>query len=315
MIPELFTRRSILSASVATFTGGALATGASASELAKTGATARSRVLRFAHLTDTHVQSERRGDEGFAVALKHVQQQDDPPEFIMFGGDNVMNVDSRAGAAKAADQLAVWNRCLKDELGLPYKTCIGNHDILNLDPDDGKKWALDAYGLEQRYYWFDRNGWRFVVLDSTSPEGGGYKGRLDEAQLTWLEETLASTPAAMPVIVVSHIPILAACAYFDGDNEKTNDWVVPGAWMHLDARRIKDLFRHHPQVRVAISGHIHLVDEVRYNDVTYYCNGAVCGGWWRGPYQEFGNGYALVDLYDDGSSERFYVPFPWPSES
>jgi 3',5'-cyclic-AMP phosphodiesterase len=275
---------------------------------------ARRRVLRFAHLTDVHVQTQRRADEGFLTALRHLQELADPAEFVMFGGDNVMNVDSANGAQTAAEQLETWNRCLRDGLSLPHRICIGNHDVLGLDPVDGKKWAVDSFGLEERYYHFDQAGWRFIVLDSTSPEGGGYKGRLDEAQKEWLKNTLASTDAATPVIIVSHIPILAACAYFDGQNEKTGNWVVPGAWMHLDARELKDIFLQHPNVRATLSGHIHLVDLVQYCGVTYVCNGAVSGGWWKGVFQECWPGYALIDLYDDGTLERTYVEHPWKGD-
>ncbi len=87
--------------------------------------------------------------------------------------------------------------------------------------------------------------------------------------------------------------------------------MVPGSWMHIDARRIKDLFLKHPNVRLCLSGHIHLVDRVEYLGVTYLCNGAVSGGWWKGANQECNPGYGLVDLYDDGTFENRYVEFPW----
>ncbi len=48
-----------------------------------------------------------------------------------------------------------------------------------------------------------------------------------------------------------------------------------------------------------------------YNGVTYLCNGAVCGGWWKGDYQETKPGFALVDLYDDGTFEHQYVHTGW----
>jgi 3',5'-cyclic AMP phosphodiesterase CpdA len=151
------------------------------------------RVARLAHLTDVHVQADRAADEGFAAALAHVQQQADPPEFVLFGGDNVMNVDGAEGAETADQQLALWNRCLKNELSLPFHVCIGNHDILRNDPVDGIKWANDAYGLDRRYYHFDRCAWRFVVLDSTRPQENGYKAGLDEEQFDWLKSTVAET--------------------------------------------------------------------------------------------------------------------------
>jgi hypothetical protein len=84
---------------------------------------------------------------------------------------------------------------------------------------------------------------------------------------------------------------------------------VPGAWLHLDARRIKDLFHRHLQVKLCLSGHIHLVDRVDYLGVTYCCSGAVSGGWWDGPCQEFPNGYGLVTLYNDGSFDNRYVAY------
>jgi 3',5'-cyclic AMP phosphodiesterase CpdA len=84
--------------------------------------------------------------------------------------------------------------------------------------------------------------------------------------------------------------------------------------MHIDARRIKDLFREHPNVKLALSGHIHLKDRVDYNSVTYLCNGAVSGSWWGGPYQECPPGYALVDLFSDGSFEYEYRTFGWKKE-
>lgn len=306
-------RRSLLAAGAAGLVVPGSLVSAAASSIS-TGKQARKRVLRFAHLTDVHLQPERSGGEGFAAALNHVQSLQDAPDFIMFGGDNVMNVDGREGAQRADVQLDLWKSVLREHCSLPWKTVIGNHDILRLDNDSGKAWAMDAYGLSSRYATFDRSGWRFILLDSTSPQkGGGYKGRLDEEQFDWMKRTIESTPETTPICVVSHIPILAACAYFDGDNEKSGDWCVPGAWMHLDARAIKDVFHQHDNVKLCISGHIHLVDTVDYLGVRYACNGAVSGGWWGGPNQEFEPGYALVDLFDDGSTEVEFMTYGWKS--
>ncbi len=280
----------------------------------------RKRVLRVAHLTDAHVQPEKGAGEGLAMCLRHVQALADKPDLILQGGDAVMealNVD----AARADVQADVLRRVLKAECSLPIEHCIGNHDIWGIDKikskttgrerNWGKKWAMDLYGLNARYRTFDRAGWRFIVLDSTFITERGYKAKLDEEQFSWLQRTLAVTDKKMPVLVLSHIPILTACAYFDGENEKSGDWVVPGAWMHIDARAIKNLFTKYPNVKVCLSGHIHLVDRVDYLGVSYVCNGAVCAGWWGGPNQECREGYGLVDLYDDGTFENQYVEYGW----
>lgn len=271
------------------------------------------RVLRLAHLTDVHLQPERAGGEGFAACLKHLQSAEDPPTFILFGGDNVMNVDLPRNTGERADvQLNLWNAVLTEHCKLPYQVCVGNHDILGMKQDTGKAWAVKSFGLKHHYYSFDRAGWHFIVLDSTEPQAGGkYKGRLDEEQFAWLEKDLAGTPNDRPVLVLSHIPILTVTSFFDGNNEKTGDWVIPGAWMHIDARRIKNLFNKHPNVKLCLSGHEHLVDQVTYSTVTYCCNGAVCGAWWKGSYHECAPGYGVVDLYEDGSFHNQYVVYGW----
>lgn len=281
----------------------------------------RRRVLRLAHLTDMHVQPELAAGEGLAACLRHVQSMPDPPALILGGGDVVMDA-SCATRERAEQQAEVWRRIVKAECSLPIEHCLGNHDIWGMnkskshttgdEPRWGKPWGLELLGMTQRYRVFDRAGWRFVVLDSTFvlPDGG-YTAKLDEEQFDWLSRTLADTPPATPILVLSHIPILTATAYFDGDNEKSGNWVVPGAWMHIDARRIKSLFHKHANVKLCLSGHIHLLDRVDYLGVTYLCNGAVCGGWWKGPYQECDAGYAVVDLFDDGTFDHRYVTFGW----
>jgi 3',5'-cyclic-AMP phosphodiesterase len=64
-------------------------------------------------------------------------------------------------------------------------------------------------------------------------------------------------------------------------------------------------------VPLLLSGHIHLVDRVSYLGKTYVCDGAVCGNWWRGPCQQFAEGYGVVDLWPDGTFEHQYVTYGW----
>lgn len=281
----------------------------------------RKRVLRIAHLTDVHVQPERNAAAGFAACLHHVQNQADKPDLILFGGDNIMDSFDQT-RERTRIQWDVWHRVLKAECSLPYQSCIGNHDVWGWGPKSGAKpedvgygkaWAVEELRLPRRFYGFEKAGWKFLVLDSTQPNPNrhGYDGRLDEEQFAWLTAELRATLRTTPILILSHIPILAACAFLDGHNEKSGDWVVPGSWMHLDARKLTALFHQHGNVKVCLSGHMHLVDAVQYLGTTYYCNGAVCGGWWKGKNQQFAEGYALVDLYDDGTSTCEYVTYGW----
>lgn len=284
----------------------------------------RKRVLRIAHLTDTHVQPEKRAGEGLAACLRHVQSDQIKADLILQGGDAVMDVWA-ADLARAKVQAAVWQKVLKDECSLPIEHCLGNHDIWGFDKlksgasgleaNWGKQWGLDLFGLSERYRTFDRAGWRFIVLDSVYLTDRTYIGKLDDEQFAWLKKTLEATDKSMPVLVLSHIPILTVTAYLDGENEKSGNWVVPGAWMHIDARKIKDLFAKHPNVKLCLSGHMHMADRVDYLGVGYICSGAVCAGWWNGPNQGCPEGYGVVDLYNDGTFDSRYVDYGWKART
>ncbi len=271
-----------------------------------------SRVLRIAHITDVHIQPEKGAPKGFEQCLAHIQSLSDPVDVIFNGGDSIMDSLNK-DKQRVTLQWNLWKSILQQNCSLEMVHCIGNHDVWGIgpkgDPFAEKGWALDAFGLDMPYYSFDRAGWHFIVLDGTQPrDGKWYTARLDETQMAWLKEDLRRTPAGQPILVLSHIPIFSAAAFMDGDNEKTGDWTVPGAWMHIDAREIIELFYRHKNVKCCISGHLHLVDRVDYNEVTYYCNGAVSGSWWgEKPYHQTPAGYAVLNLYADGSVEREYI--------
>lgn len=281
------------------------------------------RSIRFAHFADIHVQPEKRAGIGMMRALRHCQDLKDKPEMIFTGGDLVMDAFA-ATFDRTQAQWEIFTKVLNDSTSLPVEHTIGNHDVWGWSKgaskttgDEmlyGKKWALQVLGLNSPYRSFDRAGWHWIVLDSVFPRGSGYTGKLDDEQFEWLTADLAANKSKH-TLISSHIPILSASVFFDGDLAKSGDWAVPGAWMHVDAAKLKDLFSKHPQVKLCISGHIHLVDRVDYNGVTYLCNGAVCGSWWDGRYYETGPGYAMINLYDDGTFEREYIEWGWTPPS
>jgi 3',5'-cyclic AMP phosphodiesterase CpdA len=243
-----------------------------------------------------------------AACLRDVHALD-RPDLILQGGDAVFDAFP-ADRADAPAQRQLWQKVLRDECRLPMEHCLGNHDLRGGAGDDGaKQWALDMFGLAERFRSFDRAGWHFIVLDSMALQGGHYEARLDEEQFAWLQADLKAVRRTTPVLVLSHIPILCSCAFFDGGNEGSGQWVLPREWMHLDARRIKDLFHKHQNVKLCLSGHIHLCDRVDYNGVTYLCNGAVSGNLWHGPNQECEPGYGLIDLYADGTFDHRYLAY------
>lgn len=281
-----------------------------------TSLTGASRVLRIAHMTDPHLHPSNQSANWTKKCIQHIQSLDDKPDVIFNGGDTISDALRRTEQEVIA-QWDVWDE-VKEEYTLPVVHCIGNHDVWGIqeaqsDARYAKAWAVEKLGLPNRYYDYEQNGWHFIVLDSThiKEDGSWYTAKLDEEQFEWLQETLQRIPSDRPIFIFSHIPIVCAASFFDGDNEKTGNWRIPGAWVHIDARRIVELFHQHSNVKVAVSGHIHLADAVLYNTVTYYCNGAVSGRWWGGDYHQTPPGYAIINLYADGSFNRDYVTYGW----
>jgi len=290
--------------------------------IADTANRSRKRALRVTHLTDVHVEPELRAGEGMAACLRHVQQLADKPELILTGGDHVMD-SFDADDARTTLQWNLWNKVLKQECSTPVHSCIGNHDVwgwsksksktTGQEPNWGKRRATEMLHLGERYYTFSQAGWQFVVLDSIHdlPAGeDGYLGQLDEPQFAWLMQTLRDVPSTTPVVILSHIPILSASAVLWAERPN-NDFQISRALMHADCLQLKELFAKHPNVKLCLSGHLHLCDRVDYNGVTYLCNGAVSGNWWKGRHKDCDEGYAIVDLYNDGSFEHEYVKYGW----
>lgn len=295
----------------------------------------RQRVLRTAFLTDIHLQPQGRAAEGFTACLRHVQALKDQPEVIFCGGDAIMD-GFAADKTRTQEQWALWQKILREECSLPMECCIGNHDIwggnrrrsgtTGTEQLYGRKWAMDVFGISSPYRSFDRAGWHFIFLDSVMIRGDGevevdkhnfgYAGQLDPAQFAWLEADLQKVPPDTPVCIVSHIPIVSIAALFTGATGqeqlvRDGNWIVPGSWVHIDAKPLKELFGRHRNVKLCLSGHLHLQDRVDYNGVTYLCNGSVCGAWWKGPLRECSEGYTLLDLFNDGSFEHRYVSYGW----
>lgn len=275
--------------------------------------------LRIAYLTDTHLKVCDDARVRFGRCLDQVQRQE-KPDIIIQGGDIILDaLDFDRGTAQAHFDLA--GRMLRDHVSTPIYHCIGNHDVwgwnrgdrqaLLQDPHYGKQWWHEWTGYDRSYYSFDRGGWHFVFLDSISPKAGiSYKAKLDDAQFEWLANDLEHTNPNTPVCVVSHVPILSIAAQFFGPSERSgNRWEISGSLMHLDSRRIKDLFVKHPNVKLCLSGHIHMNSHVKYANVAHVSFGAVSGAWWNGDMQETKPGYGVVDLYASGHFHTDYVTY------
>ena len=282
--------------------------------------------LRFAHLTDIHVQPERRAAEGMQRCLHAVETLDPKPDFILTGGDLVYDVMGQ-GFDRSKQLFELYQQTLKDHTSLMAYPCVGNHDVFGwslakgVTPEHqqyGKKLIKDELGMERTYYKFDRNGWRFYVLDSIQPIDHPrfrYKAGFDDVQFDWLKADLAAKNPDMPAVVVTHIPILSVTGIRDHPQVfKDGYYRVGGTWMFVGAASLTKLFAKH-NVRLVLSGHMHEIDRIEFGGVTFICDGAVCGGWWRGPnvdnVVETQEGFGIVDLQPDGSFAHQYHDYGW----
>jgi len=272
----------------------------------------------MAFMSDVHVKPTAVAEEGMRGAFRHVNALKPSVDFIMNGGDAIMDA-LNASKEKVQLQWDVWNRVLQAENRLPIHHCIGNHDAwgwqmtdpaVKSDPLYDKAWVLQQHKMPGRYYSFEHKGWKFIVLDSPHENNGGYIARIDEEQFGWLENELKQTDSARHICIVSHIPIVSFCAaVFYDKNEPNGDWKISRALLHVDSRRITDMFRNYQNIRCCLSGHIHLQDHVDYRGIPYYCNGAISGDWWNGPFKGFDPAYALFEFRDDGSVQRTMVTY------
>lgn len=275
------------------------------------------RVLRVAHLTDIHIKPDKVAEAGFAAALHQVNSLADKPDFIINGGDSIMNAVSLS-KEHVKEQWNCFHTLLQNENNLNIHHCVGNHDLFGwampgVNKSSGKTWALDEYRMKKAYYSFSTNGWKFIVLDSIHSRKSvpGYFGKVDEEQLAWLESELLNTPEHAHICIVSHIPILAVCTLFDGSYVHNNHWFVPDNTLHADARILRDLFYKSGKVKACLSGHIHMIDHVNYLGTDYYCNGAVSGGWWKGDHQQFSPSFIVMNFFEDGSTTREVFHYKW----
>lgn len=287
--------------------------GSSASSLLVPGlfSSRKNQSLRIAHVTDMHIIENTPAESAIEKLFKKIQNEH-KPDLIFNGGDVIMDaLDQDKDSVKKQWQL---RRRLFDQVdGIPQVHCLGNHDIYgwyrkNLSGKDdgyGRQWACEELGLAQPYFTFQKGGWQFIILDTVQKdEYHGYTGHVDDLQFEWLEQELESSGRQqIPVLIMTHIPIFSA-AYRLFSPSKQGD--APSLWahhclMHTDVWRLKQLFAKYQHIKVCISGHLHLQEEINYLGIKFLCNGAVSGNWWKGNFQEFAPSYTIMELMPDGN--------------
>ena len=201
-------------------------------------------------------------------------------------------------------------------LSLPVHYSIGNHDLFDIapmvtkgerGPDYGKGMWKRRLKQDATYKTFDHQGWRFIVLDSVGITAeGGWEGFLDEAQLRWVDDLLRKTGPKMPVVMLTHFPIMTLFGQY---TEGTTAALSPGLIVK-NGKAFKEIIQPY-NVKAVFQGHTHVVEDCAYLGTHYITGGAVCGDWWKGKrLGVHAEGFTVATVSGDDLTWK-YVPYGW----
>lgn len=183
------------------------------------------------------------------------------------------------------------------QLKMPNYHVLGNHDF---SVADGKKKDVPGkLGLENRYYDFEVNGWRFVALDGNDVSFHAYpedseqyrmaadyyekneikspkwNGAIGDKQYIWLKNVLEkSCEVGEKVVLYCHFPIFPENPH--------NLW---------NAEKIVNLIKAYPCVKAYINGHNH-EGNYGFQDGVHYLT-------LKGMVDTEETSYAVLDIIDD----------------
>jgi 3',5'-cyclic-AMP phosphodiesterase len=267
-----------------------------------------------------------RSAEGIIAAFAAIESITPKPEFILFGGD--LTHESPQLDFPAAEQLLdrfleIW----KNQTGLQTYFTFGNHDLVGTqnasvnrtDPRFGKGLYRMRLSLDRDYYTFRKAGWRLIVLDDVVPHpDGSYIGEFVQEQLTFLRTELATDPGT-PTILVGHIPSVSVLPSL-GEAGRTIDRATvietPASLVAHNAVQLRDvLVGTRANVRAVLAGHLHHLEQIQIDGISYINSGAICGNWWKGAQNGCPEGFLVIDLDSDGNITASYRSYGWKAES
>lgn len=193
--------------------------------------------MKFVVLSDLHLGLSGVAINGLdpaarlSAAVACINRDHADADFVAIAGDL-----ADRGEREAYEQL----HRLLSSVSVPVHITLGNHD----DPDAylsvfGQD-QMDPQGRVSRA--IDLNGYRVILLDTTTP--GTHAGALCEARRDWLAARLDEA-ADRPAIVIMH--------------RHANRLSLPVDDIPLaDGAGFARLVKRHPDVRMILSGHVHL---------------------------------------------------------
>jgi predicted phosphodiesterase len=278
--------------------------------------------FRIVFATDSHlmVNNALRSDEGLIACLKAIDAIDRRPDFILCGGD--LTHESPSLDFPAAEQLidrflTIW----KDHTQLETFFTFGNHDLVGTknpsiersDPRYGKGLYRMRLGLDHNYYAFERRGWRFIILDDVLPEpDGSYIGEYAEEQLAFVRSELSEHPQ-IPTVLCGHIPSISVLPSLSGSSKMEGGTIqTPASLVVHNTAALRQLIAETgANVKMLLAGHLHHLEQIQVDGVSFINAGAICGNWWKGKQMGCPEGFLIVELRADGGFSADYRSYGW----
>lgn len=201
------------------------------------------------HASETFVPD---GEQRLDAILERAKQEQ--VDFVIHCGDFCMDPHS-----------ALVNKY--NSFSIPTYHVLGNHDSDQYPLEE----VVAGWGMPGEYYYFDKNGFRFIVLNSNYYryedrdvayslgnyyKFGPYRDYVSREQVAWLEETVMASP--YPMVLLSHNNL--ALDDKQGDALKNREEVQAV---------IRKAHENGKRILLCINGHFH-VDYMRiYEHVCY----------------------------------------------
>lgn len=236
--------------------------------------------LRVLQLTDPHLMADPHGEllgintrDSLDAVIAQVRRERPAPDLVLVTGDLAQDASEEAYQALKT-RLSVFD--------CPVLWMAGNHD-------DSERLVLMA-GPEASRKHLIAGGWQFVLLDSSVP--GKVFGYLSEAELAFLEKTLAENEPRPTLVALHHHPVDIGSGWMDNIGLMNRD----------EFWQVVDRF---PHVQAVLWGHVHQVwDEMR-NQVRLLATPSTCiqfkGGSDRFAVESLAPGYRWFELSPSGS--------------
>jgi hypothetical protein len=181
----------------------------------------------------------------------------DKLDFVLFGGDNV----EIPGKDEENWQLFID---IAQSLNCPWNFVIGEQDVsgpaaINKMDLYGRDWKGKGLTSGHPYWSYDpANNVHVVGLDTT--QSNSSIGNISESQLSWFKQDLGDNRNKF-TIVLSHHPLLPPNPFDSGG--VWDDYICP------QGPSAREIIGSHPNVRLAISGHVHVNQIQQEKDVWY----------------------------------------------